>query len=325
MSTAQALAAELMLPAGDHPLREVVRQQLITGNYPDLHVISKELAAISREKTINKSKQSVIPVAVIEEFLLEPAALSRTVDTGTRIGKVFVVDEADLMDTRTQNQVLKTLEEPPDGTLIILVSSSEHELLPTIRSRCQRVGFAPLSAQALEAWVQARGLDLEGAGALAGQRQWLLAYGQGSPGQLISAMQNQLFAWHQQLDAPLTALGTPGKAGLGGGLSALMTRLVEERAAAWVEGHPLRSQDAANRLWLRRLLAFVAERTRRQLSQSARLGDGARCERLATWLDHLDHAEGLIDRNVFVAPILDNLVAQMASGTPALPGHVLVR
>jgi DNA polymerase-3 subunit delta' len=62
--------------------------------------------------------------------------------------KVVVVDEASTMNTYAANAFLKTLEEPPKDSLIILVSSNPERLSDTIRSRCSRVNFTPLSYDA---------------------------------------------------------------------------------------------------------------------------------------------------------------------------------
>ena len=62
-------------------------------------------------------------------------------------GKVFVVEQAELMKPAAQNALLKTLEEPAGRTLIILLTDQPDALLPTIRSRCQSVRFAPLDEQ----------------------------------------------------------------------------------------------------------------------------------------------------------------------------------
>lgn len=55
-----------------------------------------------------------------------------------KIGFIF---EADRMDAEAQNAVLKTLEEPTDDTVIVLITTNSHTLLPTIRSRCQTVNL----------------------------------------------------------------------------------------------------------------------------------------------------------------------------------------
>jgi len=55
--------------------------------------------------------------------------------------KVYIISEAEKMTAQAANSLLKTLEEPPPHSLIILVSSQEDSLLPTIISRCQRIKF----------------------------------------------------------------------------------------------------------------------------------------------------------------------------------------
>lgn len=58
--------------------------------------------------------------------------------------KVVIVDEAERMSNGAQNAFLKTLEEPPPNSVIILITSNPDSLLPTIRSRCQLIKFNPL-------------------------------------------------------------------------------------------------------------------------------------------------------------------------------------
>jgi len=58
--------------------------------------------------------------------------------------KLVIIDDADKMTDSAANSLLKLLEEPPSFTHIILISSMPHRLLPTIRSRCQSIPFAPL-------------------------------------------------------------------------------------------------------------------------------------------------------------------------------------
>ncbi len=62
--------------------------------------------------------------------------------------KVLIVDDADKMNINSANAFLKTLEEPPDDSIIVLVSASPDRLPDTIRSRCMHVRFRPLSHEA---------------------------------------------------------------------------------------------------------------------------------------------------------------------------------
>lgn len=61
--------------------------------------------------------------------------------------KIAVIDDADFLNQEGANSLLKTLEEPPSGSLIILIGTNEQRQLPTIRSRCQIVRFDPLSIE----------------------------------------------------------------------------------------------------------------------------------------------------------------------------------
>ncbi|MBI1745298.1 MAG: DNA polymerase III subunit delta' [Acidobacteria bacterium] len=71
--------------------------------------------------------------------------------------RVFIIDEADRMNKEAANAILKTLEEPPETTVIILITASPQALLPTIRSRCQLLPFSPLPLASISAWLQAQG------------------------------------------------------------------------------------------------------------------------------------------------------------------------
>jgi DNA polymerase III subunit delta' len=72
--------------------------------------------------------------------------------------RVIVVDGADAMNPSSANCLLKTLEEPLQGNHLILCSSAPDRLLPTIRSRTQRIRFRSLDAAALLELARARGV-----------------------------------------------------------------------------------------------------------------------------------------------------------------------
>lgn len=72
--------------------------------------------------------------------------------------RFVIVDPAEALAPAAANALLKTLEEPPDGTGFILVATSTSGLLPTIRSRCQRVRFGAVPEAELVAFLVARGI-----------------------------------------------------------------------------------------------------------------------------------------------------------------------
>ena len=70
--------------------------------------------------------------------------------------RVFVIDEADRMNQEAANSILKTLEEPPESSILILVTAKPNDLLPTIRSRCQFFRFLPLPQAEMERLLSKR-------------------------------------------------------------------------------------------------------------------------------------------------------------------------
>lgn len=73
--------------------------------------------------------------------------------------KVFVIYDAERMQTASANALLKTLEEPPIDTTLILLTAHASELLPTIRSRCVELHFQPLATEEIAQFLRMRGLS----------------------------------------------------------------------------------------------------------------------------------------------------------------------
>ena len=64
--------------------------------------------------------------------------------------KIYLIDNADLMTKEAQNSLLKTLEEPPEYIVIILIVSNENKILPTIKSRCMRIYFEKIDDEEIK-------------------------------------------------------------------------------------------------------------------------------------------------------------------------------
>lgn len=73
--------------------------------------------------------------------------------------RIVIIDEAERMTMDAFNALLKTLEEPPEYNVIVLVTSRERDIPLTIRSRCQHVAFGPLTEEELTRFFRASGLD----------------------------------------------------------------------------------------------------------------------------------------------------------------------
>jgi DNA polymerase-3 subunit delta' len=68
--------------------------------------------------------------------------------------KVFIIDKAEKLVPAAANALLKFIEEPPQNTVWILISSKRETMLSTIKSRCQSISFAPLSTQIITEILQ---------------------------------------------------------------------------------------------------------------------------------------------------------------------------
>jgi DNA polymerase-3 subunit delta' len=114
-------------------------------NHPDVLEIATEgeMAKAGRwEPSGGRTPSRFIVVDQVRDVVDRRLALRRF--EGRR--RFVVFDPADRLNPQAQNALLKTLEEPPPDTTLVLVASSPDALLPTIRSRCLRVPFAPIAA-----------------------------------------------------------------------------------------------------------------------------------------------------------------------------------
>lgn len=128
--------------------------RIADGNHPDVRVI---------EPLAGKKEISIQQIRNLQR------ELSYRSFTGMR--KIAIVDPATLMNAPGQNALLKTLEEPPQDSLIILIAANVGGLLPTLRSRCLQLTFAPLTRQEVSGFLISRhgmnGTDAELVAALA--------------------------------------------------------------------------------------------------------------------------------------------------------------
>jgi DNA polymerase-3 subunit delta' len=132
--------------------------RLASGTHPDLRLVTRE-----DERRDIRTEQ----VRELARWLaLKPLMAAR---------KVARVDEAQCLNEHGQNALLKVLEEPPGASVLILCTSEASQLLPTVRSRCQRIRLAPLPEAAVVRVLTAQGLAPD-------QARTLAARAEGSPG-----------------------------------------------------------------------------------------------------------------------------------------------
>jgi DNA polymerase-3 subunit delta' len=123
-------------------------RQMAAGSHPDLHYVCRapEKSQITLEQLVgDRSDRS----GLCQQIAMKSFYGGR---------RVAILDDADDLRQEGANALLKTLEEPPPGSVIILIGTAEQRQLPTIRSRCQIVRFVPLHWQLVEQLLVERAL-----------------------------------------------------------------------------------------------------------------------------------------------------------------------
>jgi DNA polymerase-3 subunit delta' len=114
-------------------------------------------------------------------------------------GKVVLIDDADDLNEESANCFLKTLEEPPPRSVLILIGTSPDRQLQTIVSRCQVVRFTPLAPNLVDQLLKSQGVDDPV------QRERLARLGGGSPGTALGLADPALWEFRRVLLSGLMA------------------------------------------------------------------------------------------------------------------------
>jgi DNA polymerase III subunit delta' len=157
-----------------------VCRKVMAGQHPDLHIIEPDGTAIKIAQ-IRELQQ---------ELVLRPYEAPR---------KACIIESAERFNQSSGNALLKTLEEPPGNALMILLTTNAEAMLPTIRSRCQRLRFASLGEETISRFLVSEGATLETARLAAAQ-----AGGSLSRAQELAATDS--FASQQELTGQLFSL-----------------------------------------------------------------------------------------------------------------------
>lgn len=153
-SLAATTLAKALMSLGSEP-DALTSRKIDHGNHPDLMIVSP----------VKKSR--IIDVEAVQS-MIEFASL-RPLEADWR---VFIIHEAERMRGPAQNHLLKTLEEPLGKSVFILLTEHPQWLLPTIRSRCQRLRFGRLQTDTVkEILLREREISSEQAGAVAAVAQ----------------------------------------------------------------------------------------------------------------------------------------------------------
>ena len=153
---------------------------------------------------VRKRKATKLSVEVIRQFVIARAGLQPSLGRA----KVFVIVEAERMSDAAQNALLKTLEEPPDRSYLILLTPSADNLLPTTRSRCQEISFQALPTDFIhDRLIEGHAVDAQAA-------LFLAELAQGSLGTAIHFLRYQL---HEKLPDILEHIRQAGQNPIGFG------------------------------------------------------------------------------------------------------------
>ena len=123
--------------SADKPCKECVScRQMESGNQPDVIWVTREKASLG----VDEIREQLCNTMDIKPF--------------SSPYKIYLVPEAEKMTEAAQNALLKTIEEPPEYGVVILMTSNISALLPTIQSRCLTMEFRPLSTAVVESYVK---------------------------------------------------------------------------------------------------------------------------------------------------------------------------
>lgn len=163
---------------------------LAAGTHPDLHLVYRQLNREHPDPAVRGRKGLEIGVDVLRHFVIDRIGLT------PRRGraKVFIIREADRITTAAQNALLKTLEEPPGESVLILLAGALDRLLPTTLSRCQTVRFNGLPAEFVRAKLKELLPDLPSE-----QVEWYARSADGSLGLALERAEDELFELNQRM------------------------------------------------------------------------------------------------------------------------------
>ena len=165
--------------------------QVEAGTHPDLQIISKP------------ADKNFIPIEMFigdrEHRMSEGLCHSISLKPFRGGRRIAIIDDADYLNQEGANCLLKTLEEPPPKSILILISTSEQKQLPTIRSRCQLVRFRPLNESQISQLLLEKGIVAEAAEAAR-----LARLSQGSLERAIELSDPELGEFRQRIFAELS-------------------------------------------------------------------------------------------------------------------------
>ncbi|MBW3538481.1 hypothetical protein KY386_03250 [Candidatus Parcubacteria bacterium] len=240
---------------------------IAAGNHPDVTLVSPT----------DKASTGIAQVQALQQAV----SLTRYDSLGKR---VVVVESGDSLTTEAQNCLLKTIEEPPLGTVMILLTEQLTSLLVTVRSRCQVVQFRPLSADRIGTYLRSQ-LALE-----ADKASHIALLAAGSVGLATSlARDSELYESYRQAELMAERIGR----------SSRFERLV------------LAQELAQSSVDVERLVSTLTRDSRRHLRRTAATGDHSSMSEAAVQLRAIERFERHRASNVSLKTALAGLLVEL--------------
>jgi DNA polymerase-3 subunit delta' len=257
-------------------------QLFAVGTHPDLIRVNLELRDDGKPRT--------------EITVDQMRALSERLVLTSQFGgmQIALIDPADAMNISASNALLKTLEEPTPGTLLVLIADHRARLMPTIRSRCQQIEFHLPSNEVALRWLVAQGVD-------AGSAHAVLAASDGNPARALDWLRSGVLKLRDEVARDLRDL-------YAGAASAY------EVAQRWSK------DDVDLRLHFAASLVREAARTQargRAGEAALALTEGAEMAKLAAWFDRANRTRELLRGPLRPELALLELLAAWTSQTAA--------
>jgi hypothetical protein len=289
----RAFAAGVLAGSPPRDLDARTMRLALAGTHPDLHEQAKD-------------KATVISVAALG------ALLERVHSTPLEgRGQVFLIDPAEAMEPAGIARYLKALEEPPEATVFVLVTTRAERLPDTVLSRCRRVRFPPLEEDALAARLVAEGTEPQAARAAARAAGGSLGRARRIGGHGLRELADTLV---EAACAP-----APGVARAAEEARAQLEQAAAERAATKAGGSDSKREQV--RVLLRDLLrVLVVEARERAAARESALPERVDAESALDLIARWGRLEAAVAANVTPAAVLvDALAALRREATIGAP------
>ena len=227
---ADAAGPSIELPGFDVPDDHPIVRYIEAGSHPDLRILER----LPREKSEELARS-----INVEQVRSLRAMFATTPGLSDR--RIVIIDSIDDLERGAANALLKNLEEPPPGTIFMLVSHAPGRLLPTIRSRCRLLRFNRLSDEQMRL-VLAHMLPEEERAEI----DALVAAGEGSPGRALRFAGLDIASIDAAIDR-LVEEGDPANAIRSALARQLATKGAQARYEAYLDRVPGRIATEARR------------------------------------------------------------------------------